>query len=70
MYSLLYTICISTAMCITDTSPLSYNTLERCQQQGAILSGQLKAQVFPPTRHKVKIEVVCSSLGEEWKLEF
>lgn len=69
MYTLIYTVCVST-FCISDSPEVTYSELEQCFQQGAILSGMLKADVLPPSRFNANVTVVCEALGEKWELKW
>lgn len=67
MFSLILTTCLGmTGFCVVEASPISYVTLERCQQQAAIIAGMTKAAFVPGGYPMAQILTVeCSAmLGE------
>jgi hypothetical protein len=70
MFTLIYSVCVSGILCFTSASPLSYDSLDRCFQQGAILSGIDKAALKMSGRNKFSYSLSCEALGETVVREF
>lgn len=70
MFTLLYSVCVHGFICLSGTSPIAYDSLDRCFQQGAILSGIEKAALDVSGRNKFSYSLTCEAMGEKEVREF
>jgi hypothetical protein len=57
MFELFLIACVGPKLCDYITAPIPYHTVERCQQQAAIIAGQVRGRAAPGL--KLEFETHC-----------